>query len=222
MGKMVSPQLLVFLVFVMELVSSFISIFVGYQASKGYRASSAKGFLFLYLGFIVLGVGIFLRAITAVFLALVKRTAETLPSSLVSLSNVAGIIFTLTQLAAYSLFIAMYAFQAKSLGQRDLEVGGLVLAAVFPIGRLFYIPALELLAIAMLGFVAVSSLVHWLHQRNLDSLLVFLGFSLMLLSHLLFLFIIVDEVLLFFGQLVQLAGFMCLLIMLVRVNGTRV
>ena len=81
----------------MELVSSFISILVGYQASKGYKASSAKGFLFLYMGFIVLGVGIFLRAITAVFFVLAIRTIETLPSSLVSLSNVAGTIFTVTR-----------------------------------------------------------------------------------------------------------------------------
>jgi len=218
----VSPQLLVFLVFVMELVSSLVSILVGYQASKGYKASSSKSLLFLYMGFTVLGIGILLRAITSVFFALAIRTTETPPNSLVSLSNVAGIIFTLTQLAAYSLFTATYAFQAKSLGQRDMEVGGAVSAAVFPIARLFYIPALELLAITMLGFVAVSSLMHWLHQRSLNAELVFLGFSLMLLSHLLFLFMIFDEVLLFFGQLVQLAGFVCLLIMLAKVNKTGV
>jgi len=218
----VSPQLLVLLVFVMELVSSFISILVGYQASKGYKATSAKGFLFLYMGFIVLGVGILLRAVTAVFFALAIRVTETPSSSLVSLSSVAGIIFTLTQLTAYSLFTVTYAFQARSLGQRVLEVGGAASAAVFPIARLFYIPALELVAITMLGFVAVSSLMYWLHRRNLSSELVFLGFSFMLLSHLLFLFIIFDEVLLFFGQLVQLAGFVCLLIMLAKVSKARV
>jgi hypothetical protein len=218
----VSPQLLALLVFIMELVSSLISILVGYQASKGYKASSARGFLFLYLGFIILGVGIFLRAVTAIFFALAIRTTETPPSSLVSLSNVAGIIFTMTQLAAYSLFTVTYAFQAKSLGQRDHEIGGTVAAAVFPIARLFYIPALELLAITMLGFVAVSSLTHWLHQRTSSSALVFLGFSFMLFSHLLFLFMIFDEVLLFFGQIIQLAGFVCLLTMLARVNRTRV
>ena len=217
-----SPQLLALLVFIMELVSSFISILIGYHASKGYKASSSKSLLFLYMGFMVLGVGIFLRAITAVFFVLAIRTIETLPSSLVSLSNVAGIIFTVTQLAAYSLFTVTYAFQARSFGQRDLEVVGTVAAAVFPIARLFYIPALELLAITMLGFVAVSSLTHWLHQRTLASALVFMGFGFMFFSHLLFLFMIFDEVLLFFGQLVQLAGFMCLLIMLAKVNRTRV
>jgi hypothetical protein len=206
----------------MELTSSFISILVGYQAFKSYKASSAKGFLYLYLGFVILGIGIFLRAITATFFVLVIRTIEDIPSSLLSLSNFAGIIFTVTQLIAYSLFIATYAIQAKSLGWQDLDVRGAIAAAVFPVARLFYIPTLELLAITMLGFVAVSSLMNWLHQRNLNSALVFLGFSFMFFSHLLFLFMIFDEVLLFFGQVMQLIGFVCLLIMLAKVNRTRV
>jgi len=206
----------------MELISSFISILVGYQSSKGYKASSAKGFLFLYLGFIILGVGIFLRAITAAFFVLVIRTAESIPSSLEGLSNFAGIIFTVTQLVAYSLFIVTYAIQAKSLGQQSLEVETTIAAAFFPVARLFYIPTLELLAITMLGFVAVSSLMNWLHQRNLNSALVFLGFGFMFSSHLLFLFMIFDEVLLFFGQIMQLMGFVCLFIMLAKVNQTRV
>jgi len=66
--KRMSLQLLVLLAFIMDLTSSFISILVGYQAFKGYKASSAKGFLYLYWGFIILGVGIFLRAVTATFL----------------------------------------------------------------------------------------------------------------------------------------------------------
>lgn len=215
-----SPQLLALFVFIMELTSSFISIIVGYQAFRSYKASSAKGFLFLYLGFIILGVGIFLRAITAAFFVLVIRTTEILPSSLVGLSNLAGIIFTITQLVAYSLFIATYAVQAKSLGQQNFEVEGTMVAALFPVARLFYIPTLELLAITMLGFVAVSSLMNWLNQRNLNSALVFLGFGFMFFSHLLFLFMIFDETLLFFGQIMQLIGFLCLLMMLAKVNKT--
>lgn len=217
-----SPQLLVLLVFIVDLTSSFISILVGYQAFKSYKASSAKGFFYLYWGFIVLGVGIFLRAITVTFFVLVFRTIEDVPSSLLSLSNFAGIIFTVTQLVAYSLFIATYVIQAGSLGQQDLGVGGAMAAAVFPVARLFYIPTLELLAITMLGLVAVSSLMNFLHQRSLNSALVFFGFSFMFFSHLLFLFMIFDELLLLFGQIMQLMGFVCLLIMLAKVNRTRV
>jgi hypothetical protein len=203
----------------MDLTSSFISILVGYQAFKSYKVSSAKGFLYLYFGFIILGVGIFLRAITVTFFVLVFRTMEDIPSSLLSLSNFAGIIFTATHLVAYSLFIATYVIQAGSLGQQDLGVGA---AAIFPVARLFYIPTLELLAITMLGFVVVNSLMNYLHQRSLNSALVFFGFSFMFFSHLLFLFMIFDELLLFYGQIMRLIGFVCLLVMLAKVNRTHV
>jgi hypothetical protein len=215
----VPPQLLILLAFIMDLISSFISILVGYQAFKSYKVSSAKGFLYLYFGFIILGVGIFLRAITVTFFVLVFRVMEDIPSSFLSLTNFAGIVFTATHLVAYSLFIATYVVQAGSLGQQDLGVG---VAAVFPIVRLFYIPTLELLAITMLGFVVVNSLMNYLHQRSLNSALVFFGFSFMFFSHLLFLFMIFDELLLFYGQIMRLIGFVCLLVMLAKVNRTHV
>ncbi len=70
----------------------------------------------------------------------------------------------------------------------------------------------------MIGFVALSTLINWLHQKTLNSALVLAGFSLMFFSHILFLFMIFEEGFLFFGQLSQLAGFICLLLMLVKVN----
>ncbi len=88
-----TPQAAALIVFLMEMVSAFISILIGYYASKAYRASSAKGLLFLYLGFIILGLGIFLRTITATYFVLVNRVIDAAPSSLVGLSNVAGLSF---------------------------------------------------------------------------------------------------------------------------------
>jgi len=213
-----SPQAAGLIVFLMEMVSALISILVGYNASKAYKASSAKGLLYLYLGFIILGLGIFLRAITATYFVLINRVTDIVPSSLAGLSNVAGTIFTLTQIVAYALFVATYAYQSKGLSKQGIGLAGVSAAAVFPVGRLFYIPTLEIIALAMLGFVALSSMVNWLHRRTLNSALVFLGFNFMFFSHILFLFMIFSEGLLFFGQLSQLAGFICLLLMLARVN----
>lgn len=213
-----SPQTAALIVFIMEIVSAFISFLIGYYASKAYKASSAKGLHYLYLGFIVLGLGIFLRTVTATFFILANRVADTVPSSLAGLSNIAGTVFTLTQLVAYSLFVATYAKQSKVLDQQSIGIGSVSAAAVYPIARLFYIPALEIVAITMLGFVAVSSMINWLHQRTLSSALVFLGFGFMFFSHVLYLFLILNESFLFFGQLSQLAGFVCLLLMLVKVN----
>jgi hypothetical protein len=213
-----SPQAAALIVFLMEMASAFISILVGYYASKAYKASSARSLLFLYLGFMILGLGIFLRTITATYFVLVNRVTDTLPSSLTGLSNLAGIVFSLTQLVAYSLFVATYAYQSKGISTQGMGLASVSAAAIFPVGRLFYIPTLEIVALAMLGFVALSSMINWLHKRTLNSALVFLGFGFMFFSHLLFLFMIFSEGLLFFGQLSQLAGFVCLLLMLAKVN----
>ena len=214
-----SPQVAALTVFFMEMLSAFISVIIGYYASKAYRASSAKGLLFLYLGFMILGLGIFLRAITATYFVLVSRVTDVVPTSLVGLSNVAGTIFTVTQLVAYALFMATYAYQSKGSGKQGLGTLAVsAAAAIFPVGRLFYIPTLEIIALAMLGFVALSSMMNWLHRRSLNSALVFLGFGFMFFSHILFLFMIFNEGFLFFGQLCQLGGFVCLLLMLARVN----
>jgi hypothetical protein len=201
----------------MEMVSVFVSLLIGYYASKAYKASSAKGLLYLSLGFIILGLGIFLRTTTATFFVLVNRVTDVVPSSLAGLSNVAGVVFTTTQLVAYALFIAAYIYQFKGIGQ-NIGVEGVAAAAVFPVARLFYIPTLEILAIVMLGFVAVSSMMNWLHRRTLNSALVFVGFGFMFTSHILYLFIIFNEGFLFIGQLSQLVGFICLLLMLAKVN----
>ena len=218
-GEVMSPQAAALIVFLMELASAVISILVGYYALKAYKASSAKSLLFLYLGFTILGLGIFLRTITATYFVLVIRVTDAVPNSLTGLSNVAGVVFSLTQLVAYSLFAATYAYQSKGIDTQGMGLASVSAAAVlFPIGRLFYIPSLEIVALAILGFVALNAMMNWLHRRTLNSVLVFLGFSFMFFSHLLFLFMIFDEGLLFFGQLSQLTGFVCLLLMLAKVN----
>jgi hypothetical protein len=212
-----SQQLLGLLVILMEFASSVISFIVGYYALKGYRTTSARGLFFLYLGFVILGIGIFLRVVTATYFVIVIRAYESAGPHLAGLSNLAASIYTLTQLIAYSLFVATYVSQAKSIGQRNAGTVA-VSAAAIPIFRLFYIPALELVAIALLGFVAVYSLTNWLLRRGSEAALVFFGFGLMLLSHLFFLLMIVDEAFLFLGQTSQLAGFVCMLVMLAKVS----
>jgi hypothetical protein len=214
-----SQQLLGLLIILMEFISSFISFLVGYYALKGYRTSSAKGILLLYLGFVILGIGIFLRVVTATYFVIIIRVYESATPHLSGLANLAASIFTLTQLTAYSLFTVTYVLQAKNIGERSAEISA-VSAAAIPIFRLFYIPTLELIAITLLGFVTVYSFTNWLLKRGIDAALVFLGFGFMLLSHLFFLLMIVGEEFLFLGQATQLAGFVCLLVMLAKVSKT--
>jgi len=205
----------------MELISSFISFLIGYYAMKAYRSSSSRGLLFLYWGFIILGVGTLLRVFTATYVGVITRLEA--GTSLSGLINLTALIYSVTQLIAYALFVAAYLFQTRSLNDKTTIVGsavGSVIAAVFPIYRLFFIPWLELIAITMLAFVTVSTFINWRTRKNNESALVFWGFMLMTLSHVFFLFLPINELFLFVGETTQLAGFICLLTMLAKVSRT--
>ena len=203
---------------VMEFIGSFSSFLIGYYALKAYRASGSRRLFTLYWGFIILGVGTFLRVFTATYVSLISRVYEA-PRQLIGLLNMAALIYSVTLLVAYSLIVATYVFQAKPMNEKITVVGTVSAAAVvFPIYRLFFIPWLELVAITMLAFVVVSTFMNWQIRKSSESALVLSGFGLMLLSHVFFLLLPVDEMLLLLGQITQLAGFICLSAMLAKVS----
>jgi hypothetical protein len=204
---------------VMECISAFISFLIGYYAMKGYRASSSKGLFLLYWGFIILGVGTFLRVFTATYISIL--TGHEATAALSRIINMVAMIYSVTQLVAYSLFVATYVFQTRLTSETTTIAGTAVTAAaaaVFPIYRLFFIQWLELIAATMLAFITVSTFINWRIKKSSESGLVFFGFALIFLSHLFFLFIVLAEILLFVGEVTQLVGFLCLLAMLIKVS----
>ena len=203
---------------VMEFIGSFLSFLIGYYALKAYQTSGSRRLFTLYWGFIILGVGTFLRVFTATYVSLISRVYEA-PRQLIGLLNMAALIYSITLLVAYSLIVATYVFQATPMNKKTTVAGTASAAAVvFPIYRLFFIPWLELVAITMLTFVVVSTFMNWQIRKSSESALVLSGFGLMLLSHVFFLFLPVDEMLLLLGQMTQLAGFICLSAMLAKVS----
>jgi hypothetical protein len=204
--------LLTFGSLLMELISAIISFVIGYYALKGYRVSSEKGLLLLHFGFVTLGVSMILRVITTFYvIALVRELSSPKPAVAAALTF-AGLIYSIAQLVAYGLFAVNYTRQAKVLAQG---------AAIAPLFLLRYNPYLELIAVTLLGYVAIQSIINLAMKKNAEAFLVTSGFSFMFLSHLFFLFTIVDEALYLAGQITQLIGFLCLLAMLMRVSKIR-
>lgn len=206
----------------MEFMSSLISFIVGYYALKGYRATGSRGLFLLYTAFMVLGIGIFLRLIALAYFAVILGVLEASQAQLLGLVNLTVWIYSSTQLIAYSLFAITYILQATKSGKQSAAAVAISAAATVPFSaRLFFIPSLELVAITLLGFVTVYSFMNLLLKKGSDAALVFLGFGFMMLSHLFFLLMVFRQFstsFLFLGQLTQLAGFICLLIMLARVS----
>jgi len=206
----------------MEFVSALISFIIGYYALKGYRASGSRGLFLLYTAFMVLGIGIFLRLIALTYFAVILGVHEASQSQLLGLVNDTVWIYSVTQLIAYSLFAVTYILQARNIGKQSAAAVSVSAAATVPFSaRLFFIPSLELVAITLLGFVTVYSFMNLLLKKGSDAALVFFGFGLMMLSHVFFLLEVFRKMsssFLFLGQLTQLAGFVCLLIMLAKVS----
>jgi len=193
-----------------ELVSAVISFAIGYYAYKGYKASSARGLFLLHLGFLILGVSLLLRFVTFSYLAML-RLSEPRIQAFRAVISLGGMVLTSLQLIAYTLFAASYT-------SKPIEENEKMLAVLPGFYIIFFNPFLELIALAIIGYVAARALINFLYKATGNSLLVLLGFTCFFISHLFFLFTIFSEMLLFLGQIIKLLGFISLLIMLTRVT----
>ncbi len=197
-----------------EPVSAVISFAIGYYAYKSYRMSSARRLFLLHLGFVILGVALLLRFVTFSFL-IALRLSEPYVQAIRGIVSLGGLVFTSLQLIAYALFSASYTSQTESVVENEK-----MLAVLPGFYLIFFNPFLELISLAIIGYVVARALILFLYKSSGNSLLVLLGFTCFFTSHLFFLFATVDEILVFLGQMIQLFGFIFFLIMLTRVTKT--
>lgn len=200
----------------LEFISAFISFAIGYYALKAYKISSKKELLYLFYGFMILGLGMLVRVVTTAYIIAIKAT-EPAPHNLRLTIFYATMIYSLTQLVAYSLFTIIYVRQAKETSTTTATEA----AAIFPlIWNPYITPFIELIAIVLLGYVATQVFMNCLLKRTQTTQLVALGFTFMFFSHLFFLFTGINIAFYMLGQLTQLTGFLFLLVMLAKVSRT--
>ncbi len=197
-----------------EPVSAVISFAIAYYAYKSFRMSSIRRLFLLHLGFVILGVALLLRFVTFTFL-LSLRFSEQNVQAIRGIVSLGGFVFSSLQLVAYILFSASYTSQPESANEN-----GKILAVLPGFYLIFFNPFLELLSLAIIGYVVARALILFIYKSSGNSLLVLLGFACFFASHLFFLFTAIEESLLFLGQVVQLFGFIFFLVMLTRVTRT--
>lgn len=191
----------------MELVSAIISFLIGYYALKGYKTTSERGMLFLHFGFVILGVSMLLRVITTVYVVSIFGEEPIKP-----ILEFVRVVYPSIKLVAYTLFALTYTYQAKVTS----ELKAATPAVAF---LLLYNPLLELLAIVLLAYVMVQSIIKYAVKRSSSTMLVSFGFSCMFIGHLFFLFATDDTPFRYvLGHFINLIGFLFLLIMLMQVN----
>lgn len=190
----------------MEVLDGVIALLIGYFAFKGYRAVRERVFLYLHFSFMLLGVG-FLAHGFATGLAAVRRPRLGLG---VPLLNLGYLIYFITELAAYSLLIYGYLQQTRVLASS-------LSPAVLPF-LIEYNPVSEMVIFCLTAFVTAQCAVNYSVKRKGSLLLVLVGFTLITLSHVFFSMARASGLLFLTAHILQLAGFISLLAMLLKVS----
>lgn len=181
----------------MGLASSIIAFIVAYYSFRAYAATRERYFLLLQLGFMLAGIGLLLESLMNLLMFSVRIPL------LIPLGYT--IYFTAT-LAAYLLILGSYV-----LGQLRKPV----LYAIPPF--IGYSMLTEAVLMLPLSVVVAQSAMNLAANKSLNPLLVFLAFTLLLLSHLAFLLHIFVGVLLPAGHILRFTGFLIFGVFLSRV-----
>ncbi len=192
----------------MGIICAFAAFAVSYYAGKAFRLTSERLLLFLNLSFALLGVGLLTDSLTTLYVYGQILLGGSAPGR--TLLLVGNTIFSVSEIAAFSLLAYLYARQTAALG---------TLAAA-PIRYLSktYNPVAETVLIFLLGYITLQALTNYGVKREADSLLVFSGFCFILIGHCCLLLIFLSPFLYVAAYLSQLVGFLCFLAMLLRLG----
>jgi len=193
---------------VMEPFGALISFVIAYYALKAYRLSSERSLLYLYFGFAALGVGMASRFLATFYLLMIFRVRDVFWTGLLEAS---GLVYGLLRILAYAFFTAAYAGQAR-------KVKGEALPAVLP----FIVnPFFDFISVTMLIYITVQSAINFTLTKRADSFLVFIGFLLILFSHVFFMLALIIDDYYFIGHITQLLGLIAMLTMLIKVSKSK-
>lgn len=189
---------------VMYLLSSAIGFLVSFHAFKLYSMTSKKSHFYLYASFALLGMGLLMVGVTTLFSLFISK-ASVLSDTVSWVDDFGFWIYYIASVFAYGLLVMMYLPEKLR----------------FPIFLPFWesgFPYFQVLSLFLLSYVIFKSAANFALNKNSNALLVMSSFTLIGIYHLLSLFTSLDYIIYVFAQLSLLSGFVCLLLMLTRVN----
>ncbi len=207
---MSAPQWFVGFDSLMQIIESIIAFAIGYYALKGYRLIRDRTLFFLHFSFILLGAGLLTDGIVGIPLLTFRGLAPAV--------TVAYFIRITAEIIAYGILFFAYLRQTKSF----MADTALLAAAPFALFEFVpYHPLLEVALFFMITFIAAQAAMNYGIRRERNSLLVFIGFVLLAVSHIFFILPPILRLFFVIAHLTQLLGFLALLTMLLRVTGTK-
>jgi len=185
-----------------DLTSGIIALVVSFFAYKCYTTINDRRFLLLELSFLVMGLGMGMRGFSLIIAS--KRTLHILMTCI--------LIEAIARIVSYIILAVAYTMQLMS--SRTMLIGIYLL-------RIFILdPIVDTIAIFLLSYVVFNIGMTLFKGRSKLTLIVFIAFFLLTLSHM---FSIIGHYIpsLFYvtlSYLTQLSSFILLLIMLLRVG----
>ena len=215
----------------MYFLSSIIGFLLSFYFYKIYSLSSEKRHMYLYLGFLLLSLGLLNLSISdtysyIAFMNCHKVCVLGIIDNAFSLEDFSYFAYFGLSLFAYTMFLFAYKVEKFKYSTIliPLFIGYLLLI-------LLTLPSTEsihlwqtyheyfhLIAFLMTVFVAFRNVLNYTEKKNLNSFLVMISFSFISLFHLFHLFSFVSGWMYVFAHISMLIGFSSLLVMVLRVK----
>ncbi len=199
-----------------QLLTAVVALAVALYALRGYGWIRERTLYALFLAFLLLAVGLFINGVTLSYASLTGVSFSSNGSSS-SIADIGFWAYYLMSILAFSLLVFAYTNRLResslALAGAGLGRGGnggsagtyLVMAG----------PIMELVLVILLFIIIVAQLAHMAIRRSKYSIMVTLSFTLLLLSHMLFMISSIEDSIYVVGRILELAGFLALLAVLV-------
>jgi len=208
----------------MEFVAFIIALAIAFQALKGYRLTKQKTLLYVQFSFALLSAGLLVDSLAG-FLGILARSLK----GVEILTQVGYTIYFLAQVLAYGILVYAYVSQTRTLSTTSISRSLVSLSGfaafqasqapvIRPLPLLEYHPISEIVLLFLLVYITFQTGINYSATKERNAFLVFLGFLLLVLSHLFFILALVGPLFFVFGHVFQLVGFVSLLSMLLRVT----
>ncbi|MGY5855430.1 MAG: hypothetical protein RTS72_02445 [Candidatus Thorarchaeota archaeon] len=194
---------------IFEIFSGIIALIVTIYATKAYNMTGQKKLSDLSTGFLVLSAGMFGRVIGTIYFVI--QFGADGPSS-VLIFSIVTIAYGFSRIMAYLLFVIATrpARHQESMNSENMTGVSLLLATIL------VDPNLEVVAMFVLVIVVIQAIVNYFSSRSRFAFYVLLGFSLILLSHMMVSMTFINPGMYLLSQITQLLGFLSLLVMLIK------
>lgn len=215
---------------VIYLISSMIGFMITFYLHKIYKFSGGKKQEYMYLGFLVLSLGLSVLAITSIYSYVNYRVCGAACSlgyvdENFSVEDFSYFMYFGFSLIAYTLFIFAYLDDTLKFSKIFITLFVaylLLISVVLSIQRhykvwYFYSEYFHLTSLVMIIYVSFKSFINFSNEKSAKSFLVMNSFLLMAVFHFLYLMSFVKE-LYVVAHFALIAGFLLLLIMVSTVR----